>query len=233
MKTKFNILFKFPAVNLIFLLVITALFFKVMKSNSRMETDLDKYMPQNHPAFVYSDKAEAMFNIKDGIIIAIENKNGIYNAGTLQKIRDITRKLGKMPEIDKGDVTSLYTADNIIGSESGMDVKAFYKKVPDSSEKLEILKQNVRNNEMVFGRLVSDDETVSVIVANIEDDVFSQEFYHRILDLTKSYEGPERIYVAGTPIVEGTMAYLGPKDMKKMVPIVIIVIIIVLLFVMR
>ncbi|MCK4639718.1 MAG: MMPL family transporter, partial [Candidatus Marinimicrobia bacterium] len=233
MKINLNKLFKFPAVNLILLLIITALFFMVMKSNSRMETDLDKYMPQNHPAFVYSDNAEAMFNIKDGIIIAIENSDGIYNHGTLSKIKDITRKLGKMPEIEKNDITSLYTADNIVGTEEGMDVKAFYKKVPDSPEKLEKLKQNVRNNEMIFGRLVSDNETVSVIIANIEDDVFSQEFYHRILELTESYQGPEKLYVAGSPIVEGTMAYLGPRDMQKMVPMVILIITVVLLFVMR
>ena len=74
MKINLNKLFKFPAINLLLLLIITALFFKVMKSNARMETDLDKYMPQNHPAFIYSDQAEAIFNIKDGIIIAIENK---------------------------------------------------------------------------------------------------------------------------------------------------------------
>ena len=233
MKINLNKLFKFPTINLILLLIITALFFMVMKSNSRMETDLDKYMPRNHPAFVYSDQAEAIFNIKGGIIIAIENKDGIFNTGTLQKIKDITRKLGKMKEIEKDDVTSLYTADNIIGTEDGMDVKAFYKKVPDSPEKLENLKQNVRNNEMVFGRLVSDDETVSVIIANIEDDVFSQEFYHRILELTESYQGPEKLYVAGSPIVEGTMAYLGPKDMQKMVPMVILIITVVLLLVMR
>ena len=34
-----------------------------------------------------------------------------------------------MKEIKKADVTSLYTADNIVGTEDGMDVKAFYKKV--------------------------------------------------------------------------------------------------------
>jgi hypothetical protein len=43
----------------------------IMKSNTRMETDLDKYMPEQHPAFVYSNMAEEWFNIKDGIIIAI------------------------------------------------------------------------------------------------------------------------------------------------------------------
>ncbi|MCD6102193.1 MAG: MMPL family transporter, partial [Candidatus Cloacimonetes bacterium] len=84
-----------------------------------------------------------------------------------------------------------------------------------------------------FGRLVSTDEKVTVIIAEINDDVFSQDFYHRILKLSKQYEGPEKIYVAGRPIVEGTMAYLGPRDMKKMVPIVILVIIIVLLLVLR
>jgi predicted RND superfamily exporter protein len=37
-----------------------------------------------------------------------------------------------------------------------------------------------------------------------------------------------KVYVAGRPIVEGTMALLGPADMKKMVPIVLLVIFVVL-----
>ncbi|MEA2104206.1 MAG: MMPL family transporter, partial [Candidatus Cloacimonadota bacterium] len=224
---------RFPKTNLIIILLISVVFFKIMKSNSSMETDLDEYMPQDHPAFVYSDEAEEIFNIKDGIIIAIENENGIYNYETLKKIKDLTRKLGKMKEINKNDITSLYTADNIVGDEYGMDVKAFYKKIPKTPEQLAELQNNVRTNEMVFRRLVSDDETVAVIIAEIEDDAFTQEFYHHILELTKLFENPEKIYVAGSPIVEGTMAYLGPRDMKKMVPIVILVIILVLLLVMK
>ena len=39
---------------------------------------------------------------------------------------------------------------------------------------------------MVFGRLVSEDETVSVIIAAINDNVFSQEFYEEILDNCKT-----------------------------------------------
>ncbi|RKY72172.1 MAG: hypothetical protein DRP97_01030 [Candidatus Latescibacterota bacterium] len=228
-----NRLLKYPWLVLAVILIISAGFFKVMKSNSRMETDLDKYMPQEHPAFVYSDQAEEWFDIKDGIIIAIENRDGIYNPGTLRKIKDLTKKLRKMKEIEKNDVTSLYTADNIIGTEDGMDVKAFFKKVPETAGDLDNLRRNVRGNEMVFGRLVSTDEKVAVLIARIGDDVFTQDFYHRILDLAKEYEGPETLYVAGRPIVEGTMAYLGPKDMKRMVPIVLLVIIVVLLGVMR
>jgi len=226
-------LLKRPVLILVTILGLTVFFVMEMRGNLRMETDLDKYRPQDHPAFKYSDQAEEWFDIKDGIIIAIENPEGIYNPGTLTKIKQLTKDLQKMDEIEKQDVTSLYTADNIVGTDDGMDVKAFYKRVPKTPEKLAELKEKVRTNEMVFGRLVSEDETVSVIIARINDDVFSPEFYDRILALSKTYEGPENVYVAGRPIVEGTMAVLGPADMRRMVPVVIGVIILALLVLLR
>jgi len=227
-------LLKLPWIVIGLTVIISALFFMQMKQKSRMETDLDKYMPQDHPAFVYSDQAEEWFGINDGIIVAIENQNGIFNSATLDTLKQLTRRLQRMEEIEKADVTSLYTADNIVGSEEGMDVKAFYKRVPASEENLNELKHNVENNEMTFGRLVSFDETVTVIIAEIKDDVFTQEFYEEILSLAASYETKDiKIHVAGRPIVEGTMALLGPADMKKMVPIVLLVITLVLFIMLR
>ncbi|MBI1931274.1 MAG: MMPL family transporter [Ignavibacteriales bacterium] len=224
----------FPYLILAVVLILSALFFSKMIENSRMETDLDEYMPQDHPSFVYSDKAEEWFNIKDGIIVAIENKNGVYNKETLQIIKNLTKKFQKMPQIEKEDVTSLYTADNIVGTEDGMDVKAFFTKVPESENELKELQVKVKSNDMVYGRLVSEDETVSIIIAAINDDVFTQEFYEEILNVAKQVETENvKLHVAGRPIVEGTMALLGPADMKKMVPIVLVVIILVLYITMR
>jgi len=234
MEKLLNKFLKAPWIIVAVTIIISVLLFVQMKQNSKMETDLDKYMPENHPAFVYSDQAEEWFGINDGIIVAIENKKGVFNTATLDTLKQFTKRLQKMDEIEKADVTSLYTADNIIGTEDGMDVKAFYKRVPKSEEKLNKLKQNVENNEMTFGRLVSYDETVTVIIAEIKDDVFTQEFYEEILSLAASYETEDiKIHVAGRPIVEGTMALLGPADMKKMVPIVLLVITLVLFFMLR
>ncbi|MFO7895769.1 MAG: MMPL family transporter [Candidatus Cloacimonadales bacterium] len=233
MENMLSKILRYPKTVLISLLIITLLFFWVMRQNSRMETDLDEYMPQNHPAFIFSNEMEEIFQIKDGIIIAIENDATIYQTSTLQKIKDLTKALGKMPEIEKSNITSLYTADNIIGSEDGMEVEAFYKQVPQDKANLAKLRQNVRSNEMVYGRIVSENENVTVIIAEIEDDVFSQKFYNDILELVRTFEGPEKLYVAGSPIVEGTMAQLGPKDMAQMVPLVMLVIILVLLAILR
>ena len=234
MEKMLNKLLKVPYIVVVISIIISALFFMKMQDNSRMETNLDKYMPHDHPAFIYSDQAEEWFSIKDGIIIAIENQNGIYNKETLDVIKALTKRFQKMPEIEKADVTSLYTADNIVGTEDGMDVKAFYKKTPKTAEKFEELRQKVKTNEMVYGRLVSEDEKVTVIISAINDDVFTQEFYTHILETAAEFNNDNiTIHVAGRPIIEGTMALLGPADMKKMVPIVLLVIVVVLFITLR
>jgi predicted RND superfamily exporter protein len=212
----------------------TLYFMYEMKQNAYMETDLDEYMPKEHPAFVYSDQAEEWFNIKDGILIAIENQNGIYNPVTLQKIKDITIGLQEMDEFEDNDVMSFFSADNITGTEDGMDVREFYSDVPVTDDKLYNLRMNVKGNDMVAGRLVSDDETVALIVAGMNDSTFNEDFYAKILEFAVSFEDENNhVYVAGRPIVEGTMAQLGPEDMKRMVPIVILIIVIVLFILLR
>src|SRR6056297_3378145 len=153
-------LLKGPWLVTITTLVLSAFFFLEMKENSEMETDLDEYMPQDHPAFLYSDKAEEWFDIKDGIIVAIEDQRGIYSTETLDTLKKLTKRLQRMKEIDKNDVTSLYTADNITGTELGLDVKPFFTRVPKSDEAQQALRRNVETNEMAHGRMVSEEGKV-------------------------------------------------------------------------
>lgn len=229
-----NRILNYKWLSVIIILALSAFFMVNMKNNTTMETNLDKYMPQDHPSFIYSDKAENWFGINDGIIIAVENKEGIYNTETLDTLKQLTKRFERFEEIEKSDVTSLYNADNIVGSEESMDVKRFFTRVPTSAEQLAELRKNVRTNEMVFGRLVSENEQVAIIIAEIGDDVFTHEFYDRIMTQARLSETKDiKIHVAGRPIVEGEMALLGPADMKKMVPIVILVILLVLFGTLR
>jgi len=85
-----NNLLKWNKVVLILIVLTTVVSMISIKKNIYIESDLDKYMPKSHPAFVYSDKVEEIFDIRDAIVIAIENKNGIYNHPTLKKIISIT-----------------------------------------------------------------------------------------------------------------------------------------------
>ena len=235
MKKITNIVLKNSKLVLFFILLGTIASVLSIKSNFALETNLDAYMPKNHPAFVYSDKAEEMFDIRDAIMIAIENKEGIYNEVTFKKIKDLTKEIQKLSVVeDKDDVLSLYTADNIKGSEGGLEIEAFYKKVPKTQAKYDEIKAGVVSNEMVHKRLVSEEGTSTLIFTKIKDNSFTEALYHQILEISHKYAGDgDAVYVAGQPIVEGTMAILMPQDMKKMFPIVLILIVLVLLIVLR
>jgi hypothetical protein len=229
--------FKWAARRPVWVLVITA-FITVLavleiRSNVRMETNLDEYMPKDHPAFVYSDKADERFRIRDAILIAVEHPVSVYNPETLGKIVALEDDLAQFKEIEAPDIRSLHTADNIVGSADGLDVRKFYTDVPTTAQEAAAIGQMVRENTMVYGRLVSKDEKTTLVIVDLAKGRFSQDLYNRILSLAKKYQGPERIYVAGRPIVEGTMAILGPRDMARMGPLVILVITLVLFLVLR
>ncbi len=234
MSSILNRLLAYPKVVLFAALLISLFLGREMTQNTRMETNLDEYMPQDHPAFIYSDQAEEWFGIKDGIIVAVSHEESIYNPATLDTLRSLTERFRRMDEIGRDDVTSLYTAENIVGSEYGLEVKDFYTTVPESEEALRSLRKAVEDNEMVHGRTVSKDGKVALIIAEIEDDVFTLEFYEHILDVCAASETEEiDIRVAGRPIVEGTMALLAPADMKRMLPIVLVLIVVSLWVMLR
>ncbi len=205
----------------------------VVRYHTRMETDLDEYMPKHHPAFVFSDEADKRFRIRDSILIVLEHPDSIYNPSTLSKIVQLEEALIQFPEIEPENILSLHTAENILGTEEGLDVKPFFTDPPTDSQECWKIQQTVRSNTMVHGRIVSRDERATLIAVDLPDKAFSQSLYQRLLTLATTYEGPEKIYLAGRPIVEGTMALLGPRDMARMGPLVIGIIACTLLLVLR
>lgn len=213
--------------------VLTVASVLVLASNMRMETNLDAYMPRTHPAFVFSDEADERFNIRDAILIAVEHPDSIYNPGTLSKITRIEDALVAFDEIEAADVTSLHTADNILGTADGLDVRKFYVDAPTDDTACAAIRDRVRGNDMINGRLVSADEKTTLIKVDLAKGTFSSDLYNRIQKLAASFSGPETLHVAGRPIVEGTMAILGPRDMARMGPLVILVIALVLFIVLR
>ena len=222
---------KKPLITLLILFSITAFFAYQIYDKARIETNLEEYMPESHPAFIKSDKYEDIFGIKDSIVIAIENDNSIYNEATLKQIKELEEQLANLEEIDEDEIKSIANADNIEGSEMGLEISPFFTDIPKKEQDFKRLKKQVQNNKMVAGRLVSKNNKVALIRAElVEDGADRIKLYEKIKHLVDNIEGPGTIYIAGQPIVEGTLATLMPEDMKTMIPLVILIIALVLLF---
>lgn len=228
-----DFMLKYPRIILIIILIITAFFTFQIYENARLETNLDKYKPEDQPEFIVSEKYEELFGIRDAVIVAVENdseQNGIYNPETLRKIEEISLALENLTEIEKGDVNSLATADNIKGSDFGLEVDPFYQKLPQSEAEIKELRENVEANKMISGRIVAEDGSAALIMAELKGGENDRlELYQKVQEIVEPYKsGSEKIYIAGQPVVEGTLAHLMPRDMQKMIPIVIFIIILVL-----
>lgn len=221
---------KKPIITLLILLAITTYFGYEIYDKARIETNLNKYMPESHPAFEKSDHYEELFGIADSVVVAIEDEGEIYNKKTLQQIVEISNKLAELDEIENDSVKSLATADNITASDFGLEIDPFLSEIPEKPDQFEKLKQKVNNNNMISGRLVSENNKVALVQGElIAGGVDRIELYQVIQNMLSNIEGSNEIYVAGQPVIEGTLANLMPEDMKIMIPLVILIISIVLL----
>lgn len=216
------------------LLALAVLFIWQIAGHARLETDLDEYMPSDHPAFLASEELEELFGITDAVLLVIEHPETLYNQSTLEKIREISLGLPeKFPEIARAGVTSLYTAENITGSDWGMEVEPFYVTSPEDPAALAEIEAKVLNNAMISGKIVSRDGRSSLIIAELADDGFTREFYFALQEFAAGFEGPEILRVAGRPVVEGELSILGPRDMSRMAPLVLILMAAILFVLLR
>ncbi|HPE88434.1 MAG TPA: MMPL family transporter [Spirochaetia bacterium] len=233
MQKLFKSTLRHPFIVMSLALGITALAVLSVVSGFRMETNLDTYMPRTHPAFVFSDEADERFMIKDAILVAVEHPDSVFNPATLQKLIDIEDDLLALEGLSGARVNSIHTGDNILATEDGLDVRRFYTDAPVDQEGADRIASAVRGNSMIAGRLVSADEHTALVIVELPESGFSRDLYDQIQLIADKRTGPETLHIAGRPIVEGTLAALGPADMARMGPLVLLVITIVLILVLR
>jgi len=241
MKKLFELVTKFPKTTLIILIGLTVLIGSQLPT-LRMETDAESMMPQNHPAIIYNDQAEEIFGIQDAVIIGIVNETpgGIFNFGTLRLVKRLTEKLASLDgvvAVTDDDVMSLATIDNISGTDFGFDVAPFMEEVPGNPSEMAALKKMIYKNDMYVGSVISEDGTATAIYAELENGLENRTQTYKQVKALIAEEmangGPEKIYIAGRPVLEVTFGEYMAEDMQKMMPLVTIVVILVLLITFR
>ncbi|UCD58288.1 MAG: MMPL family transporter, partial [Candidatus Hydrogenedentota bacterium] len=83
----------------------------------------------------------------------------------------------------------------------GLDVRKYLSSLPQSSEEVERLRQDIRLDDEVYGRLVSTDETSTLLVVRLVPDYDRRQLYQSLHTIAEKYSGPERIYPFGYQIM--------------------------------
>lgn len=173
-KTLEDLVFKFRAVILIFLAIVTA-FALWFAFHLHMTAGFDKQLPVGHEYIQTFEKYRDQLFGSNRIIVVLEAKNGsIWNKEFFKTYKEMTDEVFFLPGVSRPTVTSLWTpntryreitedgisADDVISGKVTAD-----SMTPENLKKIE---SNVIRGGFV-GRLVSNDFTSAMISAELQD----------------------------------------------------------------
>lgn len=165
---------EFPRSVLLGVLIITVIA-ALMMTNLRWETDARVYFPPGHPAIQYDELVADTFHVKDSIIIAIHNEDGVFNPETITRIARLTDKVSELPGVlvqRRVDVASLASATAFIGTEDTlMNVPLLETREPDEHDVAQMKDLVYEYPELFVGNLVSADGKATMIRVKLKEGI--------------------------------------------------------------
>ena len=217
---------------IISMVLIGTLFFGNELKNLEIDADIVRSLPDDDVDARLLKKIGKNFGSNNMGVIILETDN-IYQPSVIEHIQLITDTLSEISGISS--VSSLTNIINIKGSDYGIEIGKLVDEyeLPKTALEFEKLRNNILNNPMYKGSIVSEDETASLIVFNIENDANVNLIAKEVIEKTTALQIPEKLYYIGSPMLVTYISDLMRKDLTTLLPIAFLVIAIILLLSFR
>lgn len=213
----------------IVLVILSTCFFGIQLTNLTIDADIIKSLPDNDKNAKLLKHISKNFGGNNMGVIILETDN-IYQTKVLEHVSILTDSISKIDGI--ASVSSLTNIINIKGSDYGIEVGKLVNEnnLPTSPEDFEMLRNNILSNNMYKGSIVSDDETSTLIIFNLEDETIVNEVARNILNKTEQLNLPETLYYTGSPMLVTYISELMKNDLTRLLPLAFLVIALILFF---
>lgn len=208
---------------ILMLVIFLTLFMGHGLSKLEMRIDQKSDLPADDPIVSTINKIKEVFEEKGVITIGIK-ANNIYTTSTLKKISKIAEDLKSINSIIPDEIYGLSTVNNIKGQDWGLNVGRFMKSIPGDGNAIQTLKDDIKNNDLVFGKMVSKNGQFTAIRANLRDDYDQAEVHRQVYEIVERYQGPEEIIASGDPIFMHEITLGLQKDTALIIPLALLVI---------
>lgn len=196
----------------------------------KKNTQADAFIDENEPALIYRDAVEQIFNLKDPLVIAVQNRGptGIYNEHSLKLVRWLSDQLQAVPNIDPQGITSLATESNIQGDTLGMEVREFLDGPLDRAH-IAWIERSIKNFPLYQGSLVAEDGSMTLIIAELLNQDQAEATYQLVRQLVeRAPTGRSQVYLAGEGVVSAYLSEYVDRDAKRLNPMAGLIITLVL-----
>ena len=198
---------------------------------------MESYVYEKMASRINTSMIEEIFGGDEMVMILFESDD-ILQKQTLDRIKKVNKQLKALDGID--ETLSLFDAKTIKGEDSGvpgqvgaMIVDATIRRIPNTIEKREMLREEIRNNELVYSVLVSEDFRLTSIIATLEPEAIDDEIVIAIEEVLQANPGPEKTYIGGLPYIKANVAMEMAKEFKLLMIIGMGIMLVMLYFFFR
>ena len=208
---------------IISLVLMGTLFFGNEIRSLKIDADILRSLPDEDPDARLLKKIGENFGGNNMGVIILETDN-IYQTSVLEHIQLLTDTLANIDGITT--VSSLTNIINIKGGDYGIEIGKLVDEyeMPESPKDFQILRNNILNNEMYKGSIVSEDETSTLIIFNLDNNSDVNAIAKNVIRKTKELNLPEKLYYIGSPMLLTYISDLMRDDLTNLLPLAFLVI---------
>ncbi len=211
---------------LIIVLFLTVSFFIGSQiKNATMNSDMMSYLPEDMPSRINKKNIEDVFDGTEMIMLIIKSDD-VINASTLKRVKRFSQKIGRIKGIDK--VISLFDLKYVRSENGAMLINPAVQMIPRNDCDIEKIKNELRENEIVYGNVISKDFTTTAVIATIEGGYKDEYFVGQLEQLIKEIPGNEEVVIGGTPFSRMHTAKNTIKDLIRLLPLGLLIMLIFL-----
>ena len=197
------------------------------------ESDFQAFLPASDPATQLLRKAESTYGSQDLFLVALVAEETIFKSETLTKFNQMEATIADVPGVD--DVVGPATADVIYGTEDSVVVEEAMPSVPQTSDEIAAYRERVMSDRTLVGRIIGEDGAAGAISVTLESSEVMQasgleqaDIVKRIRKIAAPYEGPEKLYLAGEPVVRTEIGQGMTQDLRTFIPLGLLILTLVI-----
>jgi predicted RND superfamily exporter protein len=191
---------------------------------------MEQYLPESIPSRQSNLKIHETFGNDEMILVMFETED-VLNEKTLERIRDISESFSDMSQFTK--VYSLFQAKDIRGEEGSMVVNSVVSDIPQNEEERERLRNDIRNNDLAYKLVVSDDFRSTLIMISFDKSYPEDSLMTTITTALDEFPGTEQVYLNGRPYFSYEAKNKVARDFLLLLPIGLLVMLLFLWFSFR
>lgn len=210
---------------IIFAFIAITLVFASQIPMAKIASDLKSMLPTDMESRINTDKIDEIFGGTDMLMVVIK-ADDVLRPETLKRVKNISRQMKRIKGVDK--VLSLFELKSIKGEEEAMIINPAVKRIPKTEEQKEALRRELKDNDIVYGSVVSEDFTLTAVIALLKSGVSDGFIVSEVNKLVENNPGQEEVVIGGLPNWRVQVAKSIQTDLRRFLPLGLLIMLIFL-----